>query len=238
VELPSVKEDPLKFRDVKKYADRLKDYRRKTGSSTDAITVALGKIGGFPSVVAVFNFEFAGGSMGTAVGEGIIAAAELAVLENAALIVVPASGGARMQEGVLSLMQMSRTVFAINHVKDKGLPYIVLMTNPVMGGVTASFAMLGDVIISEPGAEIGFAGKLVIEHTIREKLPENFQTAEYLLDHGMVDIVVERAELSNTLKNIFSVLMSPQVNGLSKYEARGALSPFVKESRKTRKKTK
>lgn len=238
IELPEVKTDPLNFKDLKRYSDRLKEYRKKTGSKADAITVAIGKVGGYPTVVGVFNFEFGGGSMGTAVGEGIIAAAELAVLEKAALILVPSSGGARMQEGILSLMQMSRTVFAINHVKDNGLPYIVIMSNPVMGGVTASFAMLGDIIISEPYAEIGFAGRIVIERFIREELPENFLTADYLKEHGMVDMVVAREDLPKTLKNIFSVLCAPAVKGLSKAEMKDTLSPFIKETRKTMKRKK
>ncbi len=205
IELPKSPVDPLKFKDGKRYTDRLKDAQSKT-QEQDAIVVAHGKIGGNAAVIAAFNFEFMGGSMGMAVGEGIVAAAELAVLQDAALIVIPASGGARMQEGILSLMQMARTTVAVDKVKDKGLPYIVLLTDPTTGGVSASFAMLGDVHISEPGAVIGFAGARVIETTIREKLPEGFQRAEYLLDHGMVDMVVHRAKLRETIGRLLSLL--------------------------------
>ncbi len=205
IELPKVVEDPLKFRDQKRYADRLKETRSKTGEQ-DAIIVAHGQMGGINVVVAAFNFGFMGGSMGVAVGEGIVAAANLAVLQDAPLIVIPASGGARMQEGILSLMQMARTTVAVEMVREKGLPYIVLLTDPTTGGVTASFAMLGDIAIAEPGAVVGFAGARVIETTIREKLPEGFQRAEYLLDHGMVDMVVPRNELRGTLIRIIDLL--------------------------------
>jgi len=205
IELPKIIADPLKFKDSKRYVDRLKDAQTKT-SEQDAIVVGHGRIGGNPVVIAAFNFEFMGGSMGMAVGEGIVAAAELAVLQDAALIVIPASGGARMQEGILSLMQMARTTVAVDKVREKGLPYIVLLTDPTTGGVSASFAMIGDFHISEPGAVIGFAGARVIETTIREKLPEGFQRAEYLLDHGMVDMVVHRAKLSETIGRLLSLL--------------------------------
>ena len=205
IELVKSQADPLKFRDSKRYADRLRDAQGKT-SEQDAIIVAHGRMGGSPVVVAAFNFAFMGGSMGIAVGDGIVAAAELAVLQDAALIVIPASGGARMQEGILSLMQMARTTVAVDKVKDKGLPYIVLLTDPTTGGVSASFAMLGDIHIAEPGAIIGFAGARVIESTIREKLPEGFQRAEYLLDHGMVDMVVPRAKLAETIGRLLNLL--------------------------------
>jgi acetyl-CoA carboxylase carboxyl transferase subunit beta len=205
IELPKAADDPLKFKDQKRYTDRLKDTRAKTGEH-DAIVVAHGRMGGLNVVVACFNFDFQGGSMGVAVGEGIVAAAELAVLQDAPLIVVPASGGARMQEGILSLMQMARTTVAVEKVKEKGLPYIVVLTDPTTGGVSASFAMLGDIAIAESGAVIGFAGARVIETTIREKLPEGFQRAEYLLDHGMIDMVVPRRELRATLVRILSLL--------------------------------
>ncbi|HEY1720096.1 MAG TPA: acetyl-CoA carboxylase, carboxyltransferase subunit beta [Magnetospirillaceae bacterium] len=205
IELPKALIDPLKFRDSKRYTDRLKDTQTKTGEQ-DALMVAHGRIGGVPSVVAVFNFEFMGGSMGAAVGDGLLAAAELAVLQEAALIVVPSSGGARMQEGALSLMQLARTTVAVDKVKEKGLPYIVILADPTTGGVTASFAMLGDVHIAEPGAQIGFAGARVIENTIREKLPEGFQRAEYLLEHGMVDMVVPRLQLKDTLARVLGLL--------------------------------
>jgi acetyl-CoA carboxylase carboxyl transferase subunit beta len=197
--------DPLKFRDLKRNTDRLKETHRTPGAG-DASAVASGRLGGQPLVIAAFNFDFMGGSMGTAVGDGLIKAAELAVEQKAALLVIPASGGARMQEGILSLMQMPRTIIAIDLVKEAGLPYIVLLTDPTTGGVSASFAMLGDIAVSEPGAIIGFAGKRVIEDTIREKLPEGFQRAEYLLEHGMVDMVVARAELRPTLGRVIAVL--------------------------------
>ncbi len=205
IELPKPADDPLKFKDQKRYSDRLKETRARTGEQ-DAIVVAHGRIGAIGVVVAAFNFDFQGGSMGVAVGEGIVAAAELAVLQDAALIIIPASGGARMQEGILSLMQMARTTVAVERVKESGLPYLVLLTDPTTGGVSASFAMLGDIAIAEPGAVIGFAGARVIESTIREKLPEGFQRAEYLLDKGMVDMVVPRPELRATLARILSLL--------------------------------
>ncbi|MBT5434847.1 MAG: acetyl-CoA carboxylase, carboxyltransferase subunit beta [Alphaproteobacteria bacterium] len=207
IELPAVAVDPLRFRDRKRYADRLKDAQSKTGER-EAIVVAHGTIGSRPVVCAVFNFDFMGGSMGTGVGEAIVAAARLAKLQGGALIVFSASGGARMQEGILSLMQMARTTAAIAELKEAGLPYISVMTNPTTGGVTASFAMLGDVSVAEPGAIIGFAGARVIEETIREKLPEGFQRAEYLLEHGMLDMVVSRTELRDRLAAILNHLMS------------------------------
>jgi acetyl-CoA carboxylase carboxyl transferase subunit beta len=204
--LPQILADPLKFKDTKRYTDRLKDYRQKTGRE-DAIIVASGRINSQPAVVAAFDFSFMGGSMGMAVGEGILTAADLSIKTRSALIIVPASGGARMQEGILSLMQMPRTTIAVERVKEAGLPYIVLLTNPTTGGVSASFAMLGDIAISEPGAIIGFAGARVIEETIRQKLPENFQRAEYLLDHGMIDMVTHRHKLKETLGRIIGMLI-------------------------------
>jgi acetyl-CoA carboxylase carboxyl transferase subunit beta len=209
VELPDTIADPLRFRDQKRYTDRLRDSQAKTGEK-DAIVVAHGRIGGQPLVVAAFNFHFMGGSMGIAVGEGILTAARLAVLQEAPLLVIPASGGARMQEGILSLMQMPRSTIAVELVKEKGLPYLVLLTDPTTGGVSASFAMLGDITLAEPGAVIGFAGQRVIEETIREKLPEGFQRAEYLLDHGMVDMVVHRKELRDTLIRVLRLLLEKQ----------------------------
>ncbi len=203
---PRVPHDPLKFKDSKKYADRLVASQKKT-KEQDAIQIARGTIGGNAAVVAAFDFAFMGGSMGTAVGEGIVKAAEVAVKDNAALIVVPSSGGARMQEGALSLMQMPRSIIAIDMVKEEGLPYIVLLTNPTTGGVSASFAMVGDIHLAEPGAMIGFAGRRVIEETVRETLPKEFQTAEYLLEHGMVDMVVKRAELKDTIGRLLDLLM-------------------------------
>jgi acetyl-CoA carboxylase carboxyl transferase subunit beta len=206
IELPKTIQDPLKFRDRKRYADRLKEAQSRPTSTGDALMVAHGKIGGHAAVAAAFEFEFMGGSMGIAVGEGLLAAARLAVLQEAALVVVPASGGARMQEGILSLMQMPRSVLAVEEVKAAGLPYIVILADPTTGGVTASFAMLGDVTLAEPGAVIGFAGARVIEETIREKLPEGFQRSEYLQEHGMVDIVVPRAQLRETLARLVDLL--------------------------------
>lgn len=208
IELPEVKEDPLNFSDLKDYSDRLKDARRKT-KQKDAILVASGKIGGMNVVTGIFNFDFMGGSMGTAVGESILAAVELALLQDATLIMIPASGGARMQEGILSLMQMARTTMAVRRLKEKGLPYFVILTDPTMGGVSASFAMLGDISIAEPGALIGFAGARVIEQTIRASLPEGFQKAEYLMDHGMVDMVVDRRKIRQTVINLIDMLRNP-----------------------------
>ena len=208
IELPTGAVDPLKFRDRRRYGERLKEAQARTGEA-DAIVVAHGRMGGNGVVVAVFNFDFMGGSMGTAVGDGLIAAARLAVLQRAPLIVVSASGGARMQEGILSLMQMPRTIVAIDEVKEAGLPYIVVLTDPTTGGVSASFAMVADIAIAEPGAIIGFAGARVIEETIREKLPEGFQRAEYLLEHGMVDLVTPRAALRDTLIRVVGLLRNP-----------------------------
>jgi len=205
IELPKAPADPLRFRDSQRYTDRLKAARDKTGLD-DALVVAHGLIGGHKSVVAVMAFEFMGGSMGAAVGEGLLAAARLAVLQEAPLVVFTASGGARMQEGAVSLMQMPRTVIATQLVKEAGLPFIVVLTDPTTGGVTASFTMLGDVQIAEPGALIGFAGARVIEQTVREKLPEGFQRAEYLLEHGILDMVVRRTELAATLARIIGLL--------------------------------
>ncbi|NQV46964.1 MAG: acetyl-CoA carboxylase carboxyltransferase subunit beta [Rhodospirillaceae bacterium] len=207
IELMASEIDPLKFRDRRKYTDRLKEAKSKTGLE-DALTVAHGRMGGINVVVAALDFSFMGGSMGVAVGEGLISAARLAIVQDAPLIVVPSSGGARMQEGILSLMQMARTTIAVEEVKDAGLPYIVVLTDPTTGGVSASFAMLGDVAIAETGAVIGFAGARVIEQTIREKLPEGFQRAEYLLDHGMVDMVVRRHDLRATLIRVIGLLIN------------------------------
>lgn len=207
IELPKVAADPLRFRDSKRYSDRLKDARDKTHLE-DAIAVAHGTIESEPAVIAAMEFEFIGGSMGSGVGEGIVAAAKLAVLQEAPLIVFTASGGARMQEGAVSLMQMPKTVIATRLVKQAGLPFIVVLTDPTTGGVTASFAMLGDIQIAEPGALIGFAGARVIEQTVRETLPEGFQTAEYLLAHGMIDMVVHRGQLRETLARLIRLLRS------------------------------
>ena len=207
VELSAVSNDPLKFRDRKRYTDRLKEARGKSNNA-DALIVAHGLIGGRTAVAAAFDFAFLGGSMGLAVGKGLLSACRLAVLKEAPLIVFPASGGARMQEGILSLMQMPRTVIAINEVTDAGLPYIVVLTDPTTGGVSASFAMLGDIAIAEPNAMIGFAGARVIEETIREQLPEGFQRAEYLFEHGMVDMVVHRHQIRDEIIRITDLLMN------------------------------
>ena len=217
IELPKVQSDPLRFRDRKRYADRLKEAQTATGTA-DALEAAHGRIEGLPVVIAVMNFDFMAGSMGSALGEGLLAAARLAVLQEAALIVVTASGGARMQEGALSLMQMPRTTIAVEEVKEAGLPYITVLTDPTTGGVTASFAMLGDIAIAEPGAQIGFAGRRVIEQTIREQLPDDFQTAEYLLEHGMIDMVVHRFELRRTLGRVLTLLMRPQLEATAHEE--------------------
>lgn len=214
IELPKTIADPLKFRDRRRYADRLREGQAALGAGSDAVIVAHGQIDGFACVVAAFEFQFMGGSMGIAAGEAVVAAAKLAVLQEAALILVPASGGARMQEGVLSLMQMPRTILAADMVKEKGLPYIVLLTDPTTGGVSASFAMVGDITLAEPGAVVGFAGARVIEETIHEKLPDGFQRAEYLYDHGMVDLVVPRADLHATLGRILGLLRDPHPSGI------------------------
>jgi acetyl-CoA carboxylase carboxyl transferase subunit beta len=191
---PKVREDPLKFRDTKRYTDRIKAARAATGEY-DALLNALGAIDGRPLVMGVQDFAFMGGSMGMAVGAAFVAGARAAIEARCPYLIVTASGGARMQEAVLSLMQLPRTTVAIAELKEAGLPYIVLLADPTTGGVTASYAMLGDIQIAEPNALIGFAGQRVIENTIREKLPEGFQRAEYLLDHGMIDMVVHRKDL-------------------------------------------
>ena len=204
---PAVFEDPLRFSDGKSYKDRLAAARKTTGEQ-DAMAIGYGKVGGVDAVVLVQDFAFMGGSLGMAAGEGFIAAAEAAIARQVPLIVFTAAGGARMQEGALSLMQMARTTLAINEMKDVGLPYVVVLTDPTTGGVTASYAMLGDVHLAEPGALIGFAGPRVIETTIREKLPEGFQRAEFLVEKGMVDRVVPRSELPEVLGALMSMLMS------------------------------
>ncbi len=209
--IPDTLTDPLKFRDMKRYSDRLRDAQNKA-KRQDAFVVASGTVGGHKLVVGIFDFNFMGGSMGQAVGEGIITAAKTAIAEQSALLLIPASGGARMQEGILSLMQLPRSLIAVQQVREAGLPYIVLLTDPTTGGVTASFAMVGDIHIAEPGATIGFAGARVIENTIREQLPDGFQKAEYLLAHGMLDMVVPRAEQRSTLARLLSLLQKPANN--------------------------
>lgn len=208
IELPEVPSDPLKFRDQKRYVDRLKETRVKV-QQNDAVEVSHGRVSGMPMVIAVQNFRFMGGSMGLAAGEALIAAARLAVLQEAPLVVFSAAGGARMQEGILSLMQMPRSTIAVQMVREKGLPYISVLTDPTTGGVTASYAMLGDIAIAEPGALIGFAGPRVIENTIRERLPEGFQRAEFLLEHGIIDMVVHRRRLRETLARVIGMLINP-----------------------------
>lgn len=204
---PKMAIDPLKFRDSKKYTDRLRDSRSKTGQD-DTILAGIGRVRGVKLVAVVHEFNFMGGSLGIAAGEAIIKAFERAIAEKCPLVIFPASGGARMQEGILSLMQLPRTTVAVEMLKEAGQPYIVVLTNPTTGGVTASYAMLGDIHLAEPGAEICFAGKRVIEQTIREKLPEGFQTSEYLQEHGMVDIVVKRHDIADTLARILKILLN------------------------------
>jgi acetyl-CoA carboxylase carboxyl transferase subunit beta len=203
---PAVFEDPLKFSDGKPYKERLAAARKATGEQ-DAMAIAYGKVGGVPAVALVQDFAFMGGSLGMAAGEGFIAAAEAAIERQVPLVAFTAAGGARMQEGALSLMQIARTTLAINQMKDVGLPYVVVLTDPTTGGVTASYAMLGDVHLAEPGALIGFAGPRVIEQTIRETLPPGFQRSEYLVEKGMVDRVTPRKELPAVLGSILGTLM-------------------------------
>ena len=204
--IPKVIEDPLSFRDKIKYTDRLKTARKKT-SNNDAILVVNGKVNNINLVTAAMDFSFMGGSMGMEVGEGIVVASKLAKDLKSSLLIIASSGGARMQEGILSLMQMPRTVAAIEIFKETKLPYIVLFTNPVTGGVSASFTMLGDILIAEPDALIGFAGPRVIKKTVNEELPEGFQKSEYLLDHGMMDLIVNRNEFKNKLSNLLAHLV-------------------------------
>ena len=208
---PKVAQDPLKFRDSKKYSDRLRDSRLKT-EQEDTILAGVGKVQGLKLVAVVHEFNFIGGSLGMAAGEAIVKAFERATSEKCPLVMFPASGGARMQEGILSLMQLPRTTVAVDMLKESGQPYIVVLTNPTTGGVTASYAMLGDIHLAEPGAEIGFAGKRVIEQTLREKLPEGFQTSEYLLEHGMVDMVVKRHDIPETLARLLKILTKKPVS--------------------------
>src|SRR5690349_15336376 len=203
--VPEVPVDPLKFRDERRYTDRLKDARTKTGMN-DAIKLGYGRLEGLPVVIAVQDFDFMGGSLGMAAGEAVVRGLQTAVEKKTPFILFAASGGARMQEGILSLMQLPRTTVAVQRLREAGKPYIVVLTNPTTGGVTASYAMLGDVHVAEPGALIGFAGPRVIEQTIREKLPEGFQRAEYLRDHGMVDMVVHRHDLRATLSKLCALL--------------------------------
>jgi acetyl-CoA carboxylase carboxyl transferase subunit beta len=203
--VPESPTDPLKFRDIKRYADRLKEHRAKTGS-TDAVLAASGRLEGQEVVTAVHDFAFQGGTLGLAAGEAIVTAMTTAVEKHAPFVIFTASGGARMQEGMFSLMQMARTTVAVQRLRAARLPYIVVLTNPTTGGVTASYAMLGDIQIAEPGAVIGFAGARVIEQTVRQRLPEGFQRAEFLKEHGMVDMVTPRTEMRATLARLCRLL--------------------------------
>jgi len=224
LDAPKVAVDPLKFRDEKRYTDRLKDAKSKTGLE-DAVLSARGTIEGLPVIVTVQDFAFMGGSLGMAAGEAIIKAFETALAERRPLILFAASGGARMQEGILSLMQLPRTTVGVERLREAGLPYIVVLTNPTTGGVTASYAMLGDVHIAEPGALIGFAGPRVIEQTIREKLPEGFQRSEYLMDHGMVDMVVSRLEMKETVARLLKILMHAPATTMAQSDTPMPLAP-------------
>lgn len=207
IAMPKVAQDPLKFRDKSKYADKLKDARKKTGLE-DSILAAKGKIEDLDMIVVVHEMQFIGGSLGMAAGEMIVKSMEMAAETKTPLVLFAASGGARMQEGILSLMQLPRTTVGVQRMKDAGVPYIVVLTNPTTGGVSASYAMLGDVHIAEPGAVIGFAGRRVIEGTIREQLPDDFQTAEYLQEHGMVDMIVSRLDMKSTLSRVIRLLLN------------------------------
>ena len=226
IAMPQVAADPLKFRDERRYADRLKEARQKTGAD-DAILAGTGTLDGLPMVMAVQDFAFMGGSLGTAAGEAVITAMRTAVQRKSPFVLFISSGGARMQEGILSLMQLPRTTVAVQELRAAKIPYIAVLTHPTTGGVTASYAMLGDIHIAEPGALIGFAGQRVIEQTIREKLPEGFQRAEYLREHGMVDMVVHRHQMRETVSRIARILMKApelprKVNGNG-----GALVPVA-----------
>jgi acetyl-CoA carboxylase carboxyl transferase subunit beta len=207
---PAVKEDPLKFRDTKKYVDRIKAARAATGEQ-DALINALGTIEDHTAVIGIQDFAFMGGSMGVAVGEAFITGARMAIKNHCPYIIFTASGGARMQEGILSLMQMPKMTVGVHEMKDAGLPYIVVMTDPTSGGVMASYATLGDVQLAEPGATLAFTGRRVIESTIREKLPDDFQTSQYLLDHGMLDMVVARKDLRGTLAQLIGYMVPEKV---------------------------
>jgi acetyl-CoA carboxylase carboxyl transferase subunit beta len=205
IKVSSSKIDPLSFKDKKRYKDRLKQAKKKT-KEDDAVVLAEGKIEGTDVILVVFDFNFMGGSMGISVGNSIVKASEISVKKKIPLIIIPSSGGARMQEGILSLMQMPRTIAAIQKIKENKIPYIVVLSDPTTGGVCASFAMLGDILIAEKGATIGFAGRRVIEQTIKETIPDNFQTADYLLEHGMIDMVVHRKDLKNKIYKILKFI--------------------------------
>jgi len=209
--IPKIQVDPLKFKDSKKYIDRIKDAKSKS-KSEEAIIIASGQIGGNNAMAVALDFNFMGGSMGAAVGEGFLEAAREAIKLDIPLVIFTSSGGARMQEGIFSLMQLPKTVVAVNELKEKKIPYIVILTDPTTGGVSASFAMLGDITFAEPGALIGFAGPRVIQSTVNETLPEGFQTAEYLLEHGMIDDVIPRKNLKSAIANTISLLRKNMIN--------------------------
>ena len=219
IAIPEVLLDPLKFRDEKRYTDKLKEARTKTGLN-DAVKVAAGAIEGLPVTVAVQDFDFIGGTLGMAAGEAVVTGMDYAVKNRTPFVLFAASGGARMHEGMFSLMQMPRTTVAVRRLRAARLPYIVVLTNPTTGGVTASYAMLGDVHLAEPGALIGFAGPRVIEQTVREKLPDGFQRSEYLREHGMVDMVVPRGEMRATLGRLCSLLMNVPARAAANGDAR------------------
>ena len=210
IEDPIVPIDPLKFRDEKKYIDRLKESKKKT-KIADSVVIGYGSINKINVTLAVHDFQFMGGSLGMAAGESIIKAIKHSLDNHCPFILCASSGGARMQEGILSLMQMPRTTIMIQTLREKRIPYIVLLTNPTTGGVTASYAMLGDIHIAEPNALIGFAGPRVIENTIKENLPDGFQKSEYLLDHGMIDMVSHRKDLKNNITSILEILMNNEI---------------------------
>ena len=211
IKVPLSKIDPLSFKDKKRYKDRLKQAKKKT-KEDDAVVLAEGNIEGITVLLVVFDFNFMGGSMGVSVGNSIVKASEISVKKNLPMIIIPSSGGARMQEGILSLMQMPRTIAAIQKIKENKIPYIVVLSDPTTGGVCASFAMLGDILIAEKGAMIGFAGRRVIEQTIKESIPDNFQTADYLLEHGMIDMVVHRKDLKNKIYKILKFIEKKKLN--------------------------
>ncbi len=206
MDTPRIKADPLKFKDNKKYSERLKDAQKKN-SANDSVIVASGTLGNIKLVTAIFDFNFLGGSMGMAAGEAIISACQYSKSNNLPLVIFSSSGGARMQEGILSLMQMPRTIIAVNSLSKTNLPFISVLTDPTTGGVSASFAMIGDIIIAEKDATIGFAGSRVIEETIKEKLPQNFQKSEYLIEKGMIDMVVHRKSLNKKISSILEFLL-------------------------------
>ena len=215
--------DPLKFKDTKKYKDRIKSLAKK-GLSNDAVITGSGSMESLPIEICVFDFSFMGGSMGSVVGEKITRSIERAMENNSALVITSSSGGARMQEGIFSLMQMAKTSSALSKLSEMKIPYISILTDPTMGGVSASFSMLGDIILAEPGALIGFAGPRVIEQTIKQKLPEGFQTAEFLLDHGLIDNVVHRKDLKSTLAQLLQMLKNNSSQGSSPKMAEATLT--------------